>query len=346
MLNDILTAETCDRLAIVLLHSLWQGAVLALLVWCALRVLPGQSARLRYSCCTAGLLGVVLAAFVSWSWLAPETRISGESPNAQVVAVQDHDLHQSDPRADEVEPESHEGAGSGSARRGQASSDATLMWSSYLVFAWGIGAIAMLFRVGRTARAGGRLVTTHVDVDVERQGEISALIASLCERLKIQHAVRLVVSHDVDSPGVVGILWPTLLIPASMVTGVPVEEWRVILAHELAHIRRHDYLFNLLQMLVEAALFFNPAVWWISRQMRIEREACCDRVAAEIAGQPVDVAKTLLRVAERLQLSASPTPAATMAMSGDGQPGSLFDRVRRLVTPGERPTPWSASLHH
>lgn len=343
MLHDTFSVETCDRLASVLLHSLWQGAVLAVLVWLSLRLLPGQSAKLRYSVCAAGLLGVVLAAFSSWSWFAPVAP-AADSVAAVEAAVQPEVGH------DVVPDKNGEHAGDSSpsgltATESSASTDQS--WSSYLVLIWAFGAAGMLLRVCRSARASDRLIATHADVDVERQSDIRAVIDSLCNQLRIRHAVRLIVTGEVDTPGVIGIMWPTLLIPASMVTGVPVEEWRVILAHELAHMRRHDYLVNLLQMLVEAALFFNPAVWWISRQMRIEREACCDRVAAEIAGQPLDVARTLVRVAERLQNAPAASPVPMLAMSGDNQPGSLFDRVRRLVTPGERPSvamPWLSLL--
>src|SRR6185436_12922318 len=97
---------------------------------------------------------------------------------------------------------------------------------------------------------------------------------------------------------VAGVIVPTLIMPLSLLSTLSPEQWRFVLLHELAHIRRGDYFANLFQLLVEALLFFNPAAWWISRQVRREREACCDAMAIELGGAPADYARTLLRVAE------------------------------------------------
>ena len=128
---------------------------------------------------------------------------------------------------------------------------------------------------------------------------------------------------------------PVLALPVSMMTGLPPEAVRAIIAHELAHIRRHDYLFNLVQMVVEAVLFFNPAVWWLNRQIRIEREACCDALAAGVVGQPLVLAEALSLWAERVH--ARGVPATAFADTGRHGPRLLLDRVRRMVLPGYRP---------
>ena len=91
----------------------------------------------------------------------------------------------------------------------------------------------------------------------------------------------------VDVPTVIGWLRPVVLVPASALAGMTPQQLEAILAHELAHIRRHDYLVNLLQTLVETLLFYHPAVWWLSRRIRIERENCCDDLAVSLCGDPV-----------------------------------------------------------
>ena len=111
---------------------------------------------------------------------------------------------------------------------------------------------------------------------------------------------------------------------------MPVEQLQLIVLHELAHIRRGDYLVNLCQMLVESLLFFNPAVWWISRQIRQEREACCDAMAIELAGERLQYAQTLAQVAGRV-LEAAP------AFGDRRNPSGLKDRIQRLLVPGYRP---------
>src|SRR5690606_6747491 len=102
--------------------------------------------------------------------------------------------------------------------------------------------------------------------------------------------------------------------------------------HELAHIRRHDYLLNLGQMLIEAVLFFNPAIWWMSRQIRIEREACCDGLAVKFMGEPVVYSQALADWADRRQGSTSREMAPVAAMGiGVHRRYTLLARLRRVL---------------
>ena len=118
-------------------------------------------------------------------------------------------------------------------------------------------------------------------------------VARLTRRLHIGRAVRLLESTLVDVPTVIGWLKPVVLLPASALAGLSPHQLEAILAHELAHIRRHDYLVNLLQTLVETLLFYHPAVWWLSRRIRAERENCCDDLAVSLCGDPVAYAAAL-----------------------------------------------------
>ncbi len=114
-----------------------------------------------------------------------------------------------------------------------------------------------------------------------------------------------------------------------MVTGLPEAQLELILAHELAHIRRHDYLVNLLQTLVETIFFYHPAVWWLSRQIRNERENCCDDVAMATVGSRADYGRALLAIEELRATS----PSLSLAAHG----GSLLARIRRIA--GCEPAP-------
>lgn len=136
-------------------------------------------------------------------------------------------------------------------------------------------------------------------------------------------------------PGVVGVLKPVILIPSSLLSGLTPDQWEAILAHELAHIRRWDYLVNLSQLIIESLLFFNPAVWWLSRQVRLEREACCDAAAVQVTAQPFQYAELLVEFAERLQLTSARGLAPNVAFSRASD-NSLLERVRRIVTPHQR----------
>src|SRR6266700_8429858 len=119
------------------------------------------------------------------------------------------------------------------------------------------------------------------------------LLVRVACRLHIRRAITLLESTLVEVPTVIGWLKPVVLLPVSALGGLAPQQLEAILAHELAHIRRHDCLVNLLQTLVETLLFYHPAVWWLSRRIRIERENCCDDLAVSLCGDPVAYATAL-----------------------------------------------------
>ena len=125
------------------------------------------------------------------------------------------------------------------------------------------------------------------------------------------------------APAVVGLLRPVLLVPVGALAGLPAEQVELLLIHELAHIRRYDYLVNALQSMVEALLFYHPAVWWVSGQMRSEREMCCDDAAVAITGDAPGLARALA------QIGAAEHAHQQAAMAATG--GSLVNRVARLL---------------
>ncbi len=127
-----------------------------------------------------------------------------------------------------------------------------------------------------------------------------------------------------DVPTVIGWLKPTVLLPMSALAGLSPLQVEAILAHELAHVRRHDYFVNLLQTLLETLLFYHPAVWWVSGQVRVERENCCDDLAVSLCGDPVVYASALADLEELRG------PASRLVMAASG--GVLLNRVRRLLT--------------
>src|SRR6185295_8555391 len=117
--------------------------------------------------------------------------------------------------------------------------------------------------------------------------------AALAERLAITRPVRLAVSTLAQVPAVVGWLKPIVLVPAGVFAGMTAEQIEALLAHELAHVRRYDYLVNLVQTAAETLFFYHPAVWWVSRQIRTERENCCDDLAVEVSGNTLAYVQAL-----------------------------------------------------
>jgi uncharacterized protein (TIGR03435 family) len=153
--------------------------------------------------------------------------------------------------------------------------------------------------------------------------EWQQILNRLKTRIQIARPVKLLVSSLIQGPVVIGWLRPVVLIPVSALAGVPCEHLEALLAHELAHIRRHDYLINILQSIAEATLFYHPGVWWISRHIRMERENCCDDVAVSVTGDPLVYVLALSGLESRRSARLAPALAA----SG----GSLKHRIGRLL---------------
>lgn len=145
----------------------------------------------------------------------------------------------------------------------------------------------------------------------------------VASRLGVTRAIRFVQSSRIDSPSAVGLLRPMVLLPASAVTGLSIAEIEFILAHELAHVRRHDWTLNLVQTVIETLLFYHPAMWWVSRRVRQERENCCDDMAVALVGDRVAYARTLARLEEHRAVAG----VNVVAAAG----GSILLRVRRLL---------------
>jgi beta-lactamase regulating signal transducer with metallopeptidase domain len=188
-----------------------------------------------------------------------------------------------------------------------------------IVALWGAGVLVLSIRYlggWRVVRRMDRSARPLLDADV------SSRLARLLRRMRVTRPVRLLESAMVEVPTVVGWLRPAILLPAATIAGLSPEQLEAILAHELAHVRRHDYLASLLQSAVETVLFYHPAVWWVSHRMRVERELCCDDEAVAACGNPIEYARALAGL-EALR------PAPRLAPAATG--GPLFERIARLV---------------
>lgn len=200
---------------------------------------------------------------------------------------------------------------------------ATLAWPLWLALAWLIGSAVAALRVwlGLTWLRGiVRASTPWIDPAWQ------ARVADMARRLRLSRTVGLRVVRNLSTPVTAGWLKPVILVPASLVTGMPADLLAALLAHELAHVRRHDYLINLLQHAAEILLFFHPSIWSLSRAIRIERERIADQIAAALIGSPLPLARAL-HALDNSQIG-TPVPVAPGARDGE-----LLDRIRRLVRP-------------
>jgi beta-lactamase regulating signal transducer with metallopeptidase domain len=170
--------------------------------------------------------------------------------------------------------------------------------------------------------AGGWVVARRVARQAVRPAaaEIQRLALAVGERLGVRRAVTVLESSLVAVPVMVGWLKPVIVLPAAALAGLTPDQLESLLAHELAHVRRHDFLVNLLQSIVEALLFYHPAVWWVSRRVRMERERCCDDVT-------VGVCDRLVYAEALKELAAMASPRFALAATD----GDLLSRIRRVL---------------
>ncbi|MEZ4238520.1 MAG: M56 family metallopeptidase, partial [Myxococcota bacterium] len=240
-------------LAWALLHSAWQGAVIAGLAGVALRLLHGAPAEARYRA-----LGGLLAAQVGWFaatlwWLAsPAATPTGPAALAAPAVV---------------------GA----------------TWPAWLVVSWGCGVALLGTRMGLGLYTTQRWRARSIPAPPAWAARFDALR----ERMGIDRAVALRLVPEGLGPMAVGLVRPVVLVPAGLLVQLPAEQLEAILLHELAHVRRLDWAVNLAQTVAETLLFHHPATWWLSSRIRHERELCCDALAARAVRDPLLYARAL-----------------------------------------------------
>ncbi|MEZ5329705.1 MAG: M56 family metallopeptidase [Verrucomicrobiales bacterium] len=356
------------RISLTLFHSLWQGAMVGVIVMLLLALLRNRSSRARYAVSGAGMLALCILPVITWIVLRldpAETATFSTFEPAPAIATPDvtADDENASRSAQPLSPAISVGAivttlsefespgipiGSGMPPRpGRTSSDlkespgsARLAavdrtspldearqwlsnWSPWIAGFWSLGVAILGTRVCGAWFAASRLRRLGV---FQAPQEWQQRLDQLATRMGICSAVALLESKMIDAPVVIGWLKPVVLMPIGMLTGMTVDQVNAIIAHELAHIRRHDYLVNLLQTIAETMLFYHPVVWWLSRRLRFEREQCCDDLAVEICGDRIGYAKALCMIEEQ-------RATTQMALSAGERP--LARRIFRLL--GDRP---------
>ena len=211
-----------------------------------------------------------------------------------------------------------------------------------IVAAWSAGALLLALRLLLGCRWVGRLRSRARLPNSFWQGRFDELAV----RVGLRAPVPLRVSEAIDSPVAAGWWRPVVLVPAALLASMPVELLEALLAHELAHVRRRDYLVNLLQGAVETLLFYHPVVWWLSRRVRIEREQVADDLASRALGDPRQLALALQALDRfqqaRREPSHSPLAHAHLLPAAHG--GQLMPRIKRLLRPDHQRPDWKLAL--
>jgi beta-lactamase regulating signal transducer with metallopeptidase domain len=295
MTDHFLVPALIDRLGWTLAHFLWQGLLICSFA-AAARLLFRRSAEWRYAILVMALfmmLAAPAATFLFYSQV--------HSTFSVVVAAADARVF-------------------GTPSAASSSFSDSVTWTDWAVLGWLIGVVICSIRLAGGWRVTQRLLQAATPVTSK---DIAELFDGLAIRIGFKRQVRLLVSERIATPVVVGWLRPVVLLPLVVITGLDADQLRAILAHELAHIRRYDFLVNLMQRCVESLLYYHPAVWWLSAEIRKERENCCDDLAVKACGDPLIYAQALVE----LERSRAGAPIFAMAAAG----GDVGRRVRRIL---------------
>jgi len=354
-LHELAQSPLVERLGWTLLHSVWQVLAVAACLAALLPAVRRRSAQASYlACCTALLVAFALPllTFPMVTPSAPPRATIDPAVAPASVPVFSSRVEEAMPRTPAPpiipSPETSASPSMGSSRGPQQALPAaapaitttaptpTPSWSDRVAdqaqllqatLARQLPAIVMVWALGVAVFS---LWNAGAWVSVQRLKSRSATpapmalqqaAARIAGRLGVSRAVRILQSALVESPVVIGALKPVILLPASLATRLPADQLEALLAHELAHVVRHDYLVNLLQSVLETLMFYHPAVWWISSQVRQEREHCCDDVAVRVASNRTVYVQVLAAVA------GARGPQTVPAANG----GVLLPRLQRIL---------------
>lgn len=311
-IESLMGSPTIHGIGWGLLHSLWQSTAVALMLALVLRRLHRGPAEGRYLVACAALIMMVTLPVATSSMLSPVAGPLdgvGSAESARRPGTIDSDAEQLATLGPRSFPHPVWLPLPGQTR--------ALLPT--LVAAWMVGIIVHTLRllggwlvVQRLRRRQTRPVAAPADV----------ALARLAGALRIRRRVRLLESQRVKVPMVIGTFRPVILLPIAALAGLTPGQLEALLTHELAHIRRHDYLVNLVQSAIEILLFYHPAAWWVSRVIRTEREHCCDDLAVRACGDRLTYARALAAM-EGLRGA----PYLSLAVTGS----PLMARVRRIL---------------
>jgi bla regulator protein blaR1 len=308
-LPEIIDQTWMQALGWTLVHSLWQGLGVVIVTITLLKLIDKRSSSLRYVIACTGMAVVLLFSVGTFVWKINALSFSDTT------------------RSGFTQVNFPGTASASDATLVETISSAIEQHMAILILLWACGSFLFIVRL-----AGGlfwlhRLTQSATPMNNGWQEIVSKLV----NQLGITNLVRLAESTRIDSPMVVGYLKPLILLPAGMIGGLTTEQVEAILLHELAHIKRHDFLVNIIQSCVEVIFFFNPFTWILSDAVRKEREYCCDDVVVMNDRNPLVYAQALATL-EEVRMS---RPSVGLALAGEKK--HLLNRIKRIMeTPLKR----------
>jgi len=327
MLEQLFNSPFLYSLSLTLVHFLWQGLLVAFILKSLLFIIDKNKSKLRYTLSTLAMLSNALLAVLTFTMVYPDTNAGINSYLSPIPLT--------------------------SLVNELTQQNALLTYQELLpsILAYSLPYISVLWLVTIVILSSKLLIEIRNVNNLPMHSSISPSLAlsvrfdELAKQIKLTKTPKLLISLKAEVPMAIGWLKPVVLLPASMVTGLNSAQLEMLILHELAHIRRHDYLVNFLQTLIELLFFFHPGVHWIGKQMRNEREYCSDDIAVQHCGDAIAYAHTLTDTASLCAKNHFHT-IPTMAMAASG--GDLKERVLRLVdhhcAPTNNTSKWLAAV--
>ncbi len=316
LIDDLLNDRIITALGWNIFHLLWQGIIVAVILSLVLRLLKARSAQLRYAVSLISLflmIGLSIFNFTN-NFESKTTTLDHQD---EIAKTKNNQLFVLELKANPVKETTSEIITNFKEKVNRIDKYFPMMVNLWMlgVFIFTVKFILSYVYTVRLKTHQIKEVTPHW---IERLIRVEHL-------LKINKAVKYIESSLVKVPLVIGYLKPVVIIPTEMLTGMPANQIEAIIAHEIAHIRRNDYIFNVLQTMIETILFFHPGVWYISSQIRKERENSCDDLAITACEGSIVFAKALVSVQE-LSLN-----KYYSAVAFSGKKKHLLNRIKRMI---------------
>jgi beta-lactamase regulating signal transducer with metallopeptidase domain len=307
MIQNIFSEELIQAIGWTMIHSLWQGFAVAILMGIVMIGLQKKSSKVRHEFAFFSLFLIFILSLSTFIYLY-DSAAEGATLGTMITVITEG---------------------------GFVLENATIVQSFFqksieyfnehlplIVTLWLVGMVFFLLRL-----LGGLAFIQKLKTQQQQPlpSKWQTVFDEITSKFPMKKTVRIVESALAKTPMVVGYLKPVILFPLGAVNQLTQQEVEAVLAHELAHIYRNDYLLNIIQSFIEIIFYYHPAVWWISANIRTERENCCDDIAVKICGSSITYAKALVTL-EEIQ------PAPNLAMSfSSGSKNQLLNRVKRIL---------------
>ena len=300
-MNFLPSQDMIMALAWTIIHSLWQFSIIGLILFFVLRNIDDKKPNLRYGLSLFSLTLAILSSLITFSIYAVNNgahdvlsqviTLNGTVQTTGNLSIQSHMTNFMDDHF------------------------------ALIVSLWFLGMLLFIVK-----SIGGFIYLNNLKKSaVSADSKIINVYRSLKIKFDIIRNVKVAESGLISSPMVIGYVKPIILFPIGMVNNLSTEEVGCILAHELAHIKRHDYIINVCQIFIENIFYYHPAIWYISKAIRSEREKCCDDMAIKHTSSQLNYAKTLVKVQE-IKISNQ-----TLALAFNGSKKTFKNRIMRLI---------------